>query len=171
MNNRQKLGYMALGAVVLAVGIAIGQFMTPDIEAQNNSVFDTVTCRKIIVVDEAGNERIRLNSTKDGCGVFLQDQTGVQDIALMATVFGNAVSVNNQAGELGVYLTVEESGNSMYVYDQEGNAGIDLSVSERGNSVMVTGKIGKEKVLVGGPRGGIGFLIMDREGHIKWAVP
>ena len=35
MNYKQKLGYMALGAGILAVGIIIGQWGTPDIEAQN----------------------------------------------------------------------------------------------------------------------------------------
>ena len=31
MNYKQKLGYMALGAGLLAIGIIIGQFITPDI--------------------------------------------------------------------------------------------------------------------------------------------
>ena len=47
MNNRQKLGYMALGATILAVGITIGQFVTPNIEAQNNGVFDKIVCRDL----------------------------------------------------------------------------------------------------------------------------
>ncbi len=33
MNHKQKLGYMALGALILAIGITIGQFITPNIEA------------------------------------------------------------------------------------------------------------------------------------------
>lgn len=49
MNNRQKLGYMALGAWILAIGMAIGQFITPNIEAQHNGVFDTVMCSKLFV--------------------------------------------------------------------------------------------------------------------------
>ncbi len=34
MNHKQKLGYMPLGAGILAVGIIIGQVVTPDIEAE-----------------------------------------------------------------------------------------------------------------------------------------
>ena len=45
MNTLQKLGYMALGVGLLAVGIIIGQWGTPDIEAQSNGVFDEITCR------------------------------------------------------------------------------------------------------------------------------
>ena len=33
MNYKQKFGYMALGAGIMAVGITIGQFITPIIEA------------------------------------------------------------------------------------------------------------------------------------------
>ena len=31
MNQKQKLGYMVLGAWIMAVGITIGQWRTPDI--------------------------------------------------------------------------------------------------------------------------------------------
>ena len=60
MNHKQKLGYMALGALILAVGITIGQFVTPNIEAQNNGVFDKVVCRELEVVDKAGLRMTRL---------------------------------------------------------------------------------------------------------------
>ena len=51
MNHKQKLGYMALGAGILALGIIIGQWGTPDIEAQSNGVFDEITCRKNLIID------------------------------------------------------------------------------------------------------------------------
>ena len=66
MNYKQKLGYMALGAGLLAVGIIIGQWGTPDIEAQSNGVFDKIACREIEVIDKDGNEAIRLYTTKHG---------------------------------------------------------------------------------------------------------
>ncbi len=46
VNHKQKLGYMALGAGILALGIIIGQWGTPDIEAQSNGVFDEITSRR-----------------------------------------------------------------------------------------------------------------------------
>ncbi len=54
MNHKQKLGYMALGAGILALGITIGQFITPNTEAQNDGVFDKITCKEIEVVDITG---------------------------------------------------------------------------------------------------------------------
>ena len=52
MNHKQKLGYILLGAGIMALGIAIGQFITPDIEAQNNGVFEKITCRELEVVGQ-----------------------------------------------------------------------------------------------------------------------
>ena len=46
VNHKPKLGYMALGAGILALGIIIGQWGTPDIEAQSNGVFDEITSRR-----------------------------------------------------------------------------------------------------------------------------
>ena len=62
MNHKQKLGYMAIGAGIMALGITIGQFITPNIEAQGNGVFDKITCREIEVVDAKGNKAIVLGS-------------------------------------------------------------------------------------------------------------
>ena len=36
MNQKQKLGYMVLGAAIMAIAIMIGQAITPNIEAQNS---------------------------------------------------------------------------------------------------------------------------------------
>ena len=65
MNHKQKLGYILLGAGIMAVGITIGQFVIPNIEAQSNGVFDKITCREIEVVDKDGDKAIGLG-TEDG---------------------------------------------------------------------------------------------------------
>ena len=54
MTHKQKLGYMLLGAGIMALGIIIGQVITPEIEAQSNGVFDEIQCRKLTVVDHNG---------------------------------------------------------------------------------------------------------------------
>ena len=73
MNHKQKLGYTLLGAGIMAVGITIGQFVTPNIEAQNNGVFDKIVCREIEVVDQDGNQAISLGSNERGNGVIVYD--------------------------------------------------------------------------------------------------
>lgn len=60
MNHKQKFLYTLLGAGIMAVGITIGQFITPNIDAQSNGVFDKVICRELEVVDAKGNKAIVL---------------------------------------------------------------------------------------------------------------
>ena len=72
MNTWQKLGYMALGAGILAIGIIIGQWGTPDIEAQNKGVFDEIQCKNLIIVDDAGKRAIELG--QNGNDVLIYDR-------------------------------------------------------------------------------------------------
>ena len=75
MNQKQKLGYMALGAGIMAIGIIIGQVITPDIEAQSNGVFDKITCRELEVVDEKGNRGIHLLAVGDTNLIVIGDNS------------------------------------------------------------------------------------------------
>ena len=76
MNHKQKLEYMAVGAGILALGIIIGQVITPDIEAQNNGVFDSITCRSLTVLDKFGRDAIMLNTTNNNNSLTVWGKTG-----------------------------------------------------------------------------------------------
>ena len=70
MSLKQKLGYMALGALILALGIIIGQVIAPDIEAQSNGVFDEITSRSLRIVDKDGKAKVILAAEEEqGNGV------------------------------------------------------------------------------------------------------
>ena len=62
MNHKQKLGYILLGAGIMAVGTIIGQVITPNIEAQNNGMFGEIQCTGLSVVDENGKMVIGLST-------------------------------------------------------------------------------------------------------------
>ena len=83
MNHKQKLGYMVLGTGILAVSIMIGQFATPDIEAQSDGVFDEISCRKLTVVDNEGNTAIGLVGDTFVNGVYILDRSGNEAISLL----------------------------------------------------------------------------------------
>lgn len=57
MNHKQKLGYMALGAGIMLVGLVIGAIVSPPLIAQRNGVFDKIVCREIEVVDKDSETR------------------------------------------------------------------------------------------------------------------
>ena len=102
MNHKQKLGYMALGAGILAIGIIIGQVITPNIEAQQNGFFDTITCRELKVVDKNGKTAIRLSTFLGANGVSILDKKGKLAIALSSSEAYNTVSIydKNEKGRL-----------------------------------------------------------------------
>ena len=109
MNTLQKLGYMALGVGLLAVGIIIGQWGTPDIEAQSNGVFDEITCRGLSVVDE------------NGSGVAVYDKQGKVMVGLNNLEQGNAVVVFDKQGRNAVGLGADKTGNGIGIYGATGN--------------------------------------------------
>ncbi|RKU08580.1 hypothetical protein C6502_15325 [Candidatus Poribacteria bacterium] len=84
MNHKQKVGYMALGAVIMLVGLAVGAIVSPPLIAQSNGVFDEIRCSKLTVVDKNGNEGIIVVSMEEGNGVIILDEDGKTAIELSA---------------------------------------------------------------------------------------
>ena len=117
MNHKQKLGYMALGAGILTLGIIIGQFVTPDIEAQNNGVFDKITCRELEVVDAKGDKAIVLISEE-----FRGKGIGGEDYE----IWENKMVFYKRQGKEAVKLVVEKSGSEILLNDRKGNRGVWL---------------------------------------------
>ena len=117
MNYKQKFGYTLLGAGIMAVGITIGQFVIPSIEAQDNGVFDKITCREIEVVDKDGNKAI----------------------ALFSDVDINRLIVYNPHGKRGIKLESGGWGNYVIVYEKQDNEkeGVSLAGTSRENYVIV----------------------------------
>ena len=151
MNHKQKLGYMALGAVILAVGITIGQFVTPNIEAQSNGVFDTITCRELRFVGENGTS---------GVGVFINQKSAflgditcryirvVNDnyddgITLWTADHASAITIRNKGNRGRIYLTVgKNEENGITLMDEVGNTAIQLDTRGHQNRVQIFNKAG-----------------------------
>ena len=162
MNHKQKLGYMFLGAVILALGIIIGRVVTPDIEAQSNGVFDKITCRELNVVDGSGNTIVDIVGTKHGGQVrvlsggfgavvigsnehggnvlmigkeFLTNPRGVE---MHITEFGGAITVKNNKWEEGVKLVATEDGGMVVLCNNQGEIRAVIGVNEYGNGAVST---------------------------------
>ena len=172
MNSKQKVGYMALGAAILAVGIVIGQVVTPGIKAQNNGVFDKIRCSSLAVVDEEGNVAVVLGSVEERRGIFVFDKTGNSAVQLGATEYGNGVFINDKTGNSAVQLAVQENGNGVYINDKTGNIAVQLVAKEDDNSLFLKGKAGKESIIMfTGEEHGNVIEILDRAGNVTWRTP
>ena len=150
MNYKQKLGYMALGAGIRALGITIGQFITPSIEAQSKGVFDKITCREIEVVAKDGNQAISLGSNERGNGVIVYDNQG-------KTAF--------------VIHSSEKRDNTLFIFNKQGKAAISLASAEGANLLGVMDNQGKQAVtLHSRVVGGNGVVVVDKQGKAAAAL-
>ena len=143
MNQKQKLGYMALGAGIMALGIIIGQWGTPGIEAQSNGVFDKITCREIEVIDKDSNEAIRLYTTKHGGDIRMHSKDG--RIASMGiNEYGGSVYLSGKGkgsdgGTVSMYTSEDYA--SLDVKDRTlSDGGIRMYATDYGGSIKVKGK-------------------------------
>ena len=148
MNHKQKLEYMLLGAGIMAVGIIIGQVVTPDIDAQNNGVFDYITCRGLTVVDKGGKEAIFLSSHAGSNRIIFYNPDGdVGREAITLTAAGNRRGLSRR-----------DTGVS--VYDKDGNLAIALSTWESAS----TGEPINEVSVQGKDRSGVGLYSHHSQG-------
>lgn len=79
MNRKQKLGYMVLGAVIMAVGMGLGTVLSPPLIVQRNGVFDEIWCKSLTTVDEKGNEHVTVTH-----GVLIEGPLSKAEIVLSA---------------------------------------------------------------------------------------
>ena len=115
MNHKQKLGYTLLGAGIMAVGITIGQFVSPNIEAQSNGVFDEITCRSLSVVDEKGETEIGLGEKT----VVIRDKQGRLAVILSSREVGNGLTVFDKGKIAGMLVSNKEE-NFVSISDKQG---------------------------------------------------
>ena len=146
MNHKQKFGYMALGAAVLALGVIIGQWVTPDIEAQNNGVFDKVVCRELEVINEEGSKRaIHLGSDNVGSFLSLKDEDGEAAITLSVDGLGKGITIYAKGYKEAITINHLEhfKANSISLYNTPTKKkGIDLLSSEWGSSIKISDAAG-----------------------------
>ena len=188
---KQKLGYMALGAGILALGIIIGQFVTPDIEAQNNGVFDEIICTKLTVVNDAGTHKIELISGQDQNMIRLTGRAGTPQIGISASDDDNSIMIVNKRNRgPGIWLlSSEEEDNQILLFepDKKGNNQQIVLRCHDGHSLMTLGYTGsdydrgitlfssKEQAnmltISDDGRGGAILIRHNETGNIRWSAP
>ena len=156
MKYREKLGYIALGAVLMLIGMLAAGLFSP-LEAQNeakDAEFGTITCRKLVVrydgspyateinplyvkVSVDGEESAKLGSY----GMSVVGKEGKGKAYVMVNNGGGGVSVYGNGRE-GVRMGTDEEGGSVRVFGKDGREGVRMGTDEEGGSVSVHGKDG-----------------------------
>lgn len=172
MNHKQKLGYILLGAGIMVLGITIGQVITPNIEAQNNEVFDEITCRRLKVVDKLGKDAIILNAPEAVNAIIVLDKTGKPAILLGAYESENSVFVMRKVEEGSVKLMGTKDKSSVFIGDRSKADHVGLVAAEDGNLIFLNGKAGEESInLLASEKEGASIIIVDRAGNPAWSTP
>ena len=80
MNFKQKIGYTCLGAAIMLIGVLAANHLTP-IAAQNNGVFDEITCKRLVVSNNWKMNGV-LAGTENGGYISVFDKDGNDRIHL-----------------------------------------------------------------------------------------
>lgn len=149
MNHKQKLGYITLGAVIMLIGMWIGNSTSPPLIAQSNGVFDKIQCRSLEVIDVKGKKSIALFASEDSNGIWIVDKASKRGIVLGAYQgLDNAVTIYDKDGkQVAIRLASDKiRGSGIVIYDNTGKTAIDLVADEMlGNEVHVFDRKGNPK--------------------------
>ena len=149
MKRKVCVRSMVLGAGILALGIIIGQWVTPDIEAQNNGVFDEIRCTQLTVVNQTGEPVINLKATQDGGTLGMMDKTR----------------------KISAILSIERKNPSLHLSNKKQNASVSLVVDENGGGLLLSGNKMEGSVLLSTHKGTGIVIVTDRHGNAVGHLP
>ena len=121
LNGKEAL-YAVIGGIVgAALTLAVCSFFPLGAQSLSDSVFDTVTCSRLRVVDSEGRLKVKMfvKNGDGGGGIGVLDKEGIPVVGL-------------DAGEHGGNVVVFKKGRL--------NAQASMSVDENGGRVSVAGK-------------------------------
>ena len=155
MKYREKLGYMALGGLLMLVGMLAAN-LTP-LTAQRDT-FGEITCTGLKVVDSEGNQRVRLTGYPDGGIVAACDSNGNLRTSLVGFEEGGKIFVMGHGGEERVTIGVDENGGQIVVHHKDGKSRVAMWSAKDGGQLVVYGKDDKPRADMGVNKHGKGEI-------------
>ena len=125
MRLRNKLSYIALGGLLMLIGMLASSVFMPSLFAQRDK-FGDIECTSLTVVD--------------GGDVIILGKDGKLGAVLSVNEHGGIVSISGKDGKSGAWLGVYEHGGDLAAYDRFGKIRAQLGVTEHGGIVTVFGK-------------------------------
>ena len=142
MKYREKLGYIALGGVLMLIGMLATGLISP-IRAVNNApdaMFGTITCEEVRVLGSDGHARVVINSEEDGGSIGVYGEKGVAIMTIDKT--GGRINVAGPRGD--ARMSIGGSGGFVAVNDKNPtkDRGALMGVDKDDGFVMVNGSKG-----------------------------
>ena len=176
MNYRQKLGYIALGTVIMLAGMTVDSILAPPSVAERDGVFDEIECNGITLVNGSGQSRMRLSAADDGGAIAIYDRTGRPAVVLYAYPEGNGLRIYSKPGQQAFDLsTAGAHKNTLTVFDGKNLPALLLMSHETfGNRAVImqpTREMNTAITLFADKREGNQVVVYDHEGEITWNTP
>ena len=187
MNHKQKLGYIALGASIMLIGMWIGNSTSPPLIAQSNG---ELTCKQLTFVSETGLPLFTLQAeqTQDkDSSLYIRNRVGKKTMELRTSIVGNSVFVydRDEVAKVllhgfkygsGVIYTKDDDGftasmtNDFSVYNTDGKITASMTNFENGGSVYVRNTDGNVTVGMSTGKHGGNIEVYDNDGNKSVSV-
>ena len=196
MNHRQKLGYTALGAIIMLVGLTIGTIVAPPLTAQHNGTFDEIQCTNLTIADENGQPAMLFLSDDDANLLSIYQPGGKQHaIDIFALTEKTGMIINNKNEQPVISRTNQPDGTShLFIRDYTHKGAIDIGINQSaqmsildrrgdpaislshlpilGNQLSIRDKYGIQGAVLESNSGfGNRLLFYDANGNKIWTVP
>ena len=160
---KQKLAYIALGGVLMLIGMIASNVFLPSLFAQRDK-FGEIECTSLRVVDARGKTQVRLIASEHHAPIAVFNKNGELCVGIGTDVQGGAVIlydkdynkgdkstaslfINEHGGvvhikgkrDASAQLNIDEHGAGLVIsghYDSKGN--VSIGINEKGNGVMST---------------------------------
>lgn len=146
-----KLRYMALGGLLMFIGMLMASVLMPSLVAQRDK-FGEIECTKLTVVD--------------GGDIFVWGEDLTSAVILGTRDTGGFIRVYGKDGPgTGVGIYGYEHGGGVNVYGKDRKSGVTLRVTEHGGHVQVDGKGDGSSVIAINEYGNGAVSTWDKNGY------
>ena len=168
MRFKQKIAYMALGGALVFAGMLLAAVLTNTAQSQgaSNGNFNTVTARKLKIVDAVGNVLVELGEgsrTYGGGGyLWIYDNKRRVQAAVGVDKKGGYVDINDKSGSYGkrsMILHVGDQGGRVDLYRSNGKPAAFVGSAGDGGVFVTYNLSGDRASAVGVDRNGKGVLV------------
>ena len=139
-NRYMKLGGLTIVLLVVATMLA-GADKKPEIAEE-------IRAKRIVVVNEKGEERIELKSSKDGSLCSIADSNGTRRIELASLNGTSGLILRDQKEEIRVMILGHLGAAQFEMYNSKGVDGIKIITNDILPGCFVFDKTGKRAILI-----------------------
>lgn len=136
MKLRNQLSYIALGGLLMFIGMLASSVFMPSLFAQRDK-FGDIECTRLAVVDADGKLMALVGRNEHGGEVAVLDKDGKLQALLDTTERGGRTSVYVKGGKAAASLFANEHGGHVAAYGR-GKGMAAMSVNQYGNGSVST---------------------------------